>query len=41
MTVKQRILAIKLLEKQKRNPDFAKKIGVSVELKSKNNCKKT
>lgn len=41
MTTKQRILALKLLEKQKRHPDFAKKIGVEVKTKelSKKNYK--
>ena len=33
MTAKQRILALKLLEKQKRHQDFANKIGVGVTLK--------
>lgn len=33
MTAKQRVLALKLLEKQKRHPDFAKKIGVKIEIK--------
>ena len=33
MTVKQRILSLKLLEKQKRYPEFAKKIGVEVKVK--------
>ena len=28
MTAKQRVLALKFLDKQKRNPNFAKKIGV-------------
>ena len=35
MTARQRILALKLLEKQKKNPDFAKKIGVEVKIKEK------
>lgn len=33
MTVKQRILALKLLEKQKHHPMFAKKIGAEVKVK--------
>jgi hypothetical protein len=33
LTVKQRILALKYLEKQKRNPNFAKKLGVEVKMK--------
>ena len=35
MTARQRILALKLLEKKKKNPDFAKKIGVEVKIKEK------
>ena len=33
MTAKQRILALKLLEKQKHHPEFARKIGVEVKIK--------
>ena len=32
MTVRGRILAIKLLEKQERNPEYAKRIGIQVNL---------
>ena len=32
MTVRQRILAIRLLEKQNRAPEYAKRIGVSVRM---------
>ena len=35
MTAKQRVLAIKYLEKQKKNPSFAKKIGVEIKMKEK------
>lgn len=35
MTAKQRILALKLLEKQKKNADFAKKIGLDIKIKEK------
>ena len=35
MTAKQRILALKFLEKQNRNPVFAKKIGVEIKIKEK------
>ena len=35
MTVKQRLLALKYLEKQKKNPSFAKNIGVKIEIKKK------
>ena len=34
MTAKQRILALRLLEREKRQPDFAKKIGVEVIVKT-------
>lgn len=39
MTARERILAIKLLKKQERNPEYAKRIGiqVSMEKKSENN----
>lgn len=32
MTAKQRVLALKLFEKQKKKPDFAKKIGVEIKI---------
>ena len=32
MTVRERILAIKLLEKQDRNPAYARRIGIQVNL---------
>ena len=35
MSVKSRLLALKLLEKQKRNPDYAKKIGIEVKVVEK------
>lgn len=35
MTAKQRILALRLLEKQKRNPSLAKKMGVEIKIKEK------
>ena len=34
MTAKQRILALKLLERQKHHPNFAKKIGIEVNIKT-------
>ena len=42
MTVRERILAIKLLEKQEHNPEYAQEIGIQVRmvkkgLKSKEN----
>lgn len=35
MTYRERVLALKFLEKQKRNPEYAKKLGVEVKMKSK------
>lgn len=35
MTAKQRVLALKYLEKQKKNPGFAKKIGVEIKIKKR------
>ncbi len=35
MTARARILAIKLLEKQERNPEYAKRIGIQVSITSK------
>ena len=35
MSAKSRILALKLLEKQKQNPKFAKQIGIEVKIKRK------
>ena len=35
MTAKQRVLALNYLEKQKKNPSFAKKIGVEIKMKEK------
>ena len=32
MTARERILAIKLLEKQEYNPDYAKRIGIQVSM---------
>ncbi len=32
MSARQRVLALKLLEKQKRNPEFAKKIGIEIKV---------
>ena len=32
MTVRGRILAIKLLEKQERNPEYARQIGIQVSI---------
>ena len=39
MTAKQRVLALKYLEKQKNNPGFAKKIGVEIKIKEKEDKK--
>ena len=39
MTAKQRVLALKYLEKQKKNPGFSKKIGVEIKIKEKEDKK--
>lgn len=36
MTAKERILAIRLLEKQEQNPQYAKQIGVHVTIVNNN-----
>ena len=35
MTARERILAIKLLEKQERNPEYAERIGIRVSMVKK------
>lgn len=35
MTARERILALKLLEKQEQNPDYAKQIGIQVSMVNK------
>ena len=35
MTARERILAIKLLEKQERNPEYASRIGIQVSMVKK------
>ena len=35
MIVRNRIRALRFLEKQKRDPEYAKKLGVKVEIKNK------
>ena len=35
MSVKARLLALKLLEKQKHNPEYAKQIGIEVKVVEK------
>ena len=35
MTVRERILALRLLEKQEQNPDYAKRIGIQVNILEK------
>lgn len=39
LSAKARILALKLLEKQKRFPEHAKQIGIEVKMKEKNKKK--
>ena len=35
MTVRERILALRLLEKQKQQPEYAKRIGIQVNIRIK------
>lgn len=35
MGVKQRILALRLLEKQNKNPKYAKKLGIEIKINKK------
>ena len=35
MSAKQRILALRLLEKQKKHPEFMKNLGIEVKVKNK------
>ena len=35
MTARERILAIKLLERQERNPEYAERIGIQVSMVKK------
>lgn len=37
MTVRERILALKIKEKQDKNPEYAKKIGIQVKVVTKEN----
>lgn len=39
MSARERILALRLLEKQKKNPEIAKQIGVEVKMTEKNEKK--
>lgn len=34
MNARQRILALRLLEKQKKHPEFMKKLGIEIKLKT-------
>lgn len=40
MTAKERILALRLLERQARSPEYAKRIGIRVKLSRKEPGKK-
>lgn len=40
MTVKERLLMLKLLEHKKKNPEFAKQIGIDVKVVKKANDNK-
>ena len=35
LTVRERVLALRLLEKQKKNPEVAKQVGIHVQMKEK------
>lgn len=35
MTARERVLALRLMEKQNRNPELAKKLGINVQMKEK------
>lgn len=35
MTVRERLLALKMLERQKENPEYLKKLGIRVDMKEK------
>ena len=35
MTARERILALKLLEKQERNPEYARRVGIQVSIVKK------
>ena len=39
MTARERILALRLLEKQKKHPEYAKKLGINVQIKPTNTIK--
>lgn len=41
MSPRQRILALRLLEKQKKNPEYMKKLGIEIKVNESNekNCK--
>lgn len=38
MSVRERILAIRLIEMQERNPEYAKRLGIEVKMENKNNA---
>ena len=38
MSVRERILALRLLEKQEKNPEYVEQLGVNVRLKEKEEC---
>lgn len=39
LSVRERILALRLLEKQKKNPEIAKQIGIEIKMTEKNEKK--
>ena len=40
MTVRERVLALRLLEKQKKNPELARQLGINVKMVDKQEKKK-
>lgn len=40
MTVRERVLALRLLEKQRKNPELAKQLGINVKVVTKTKEKK-
>ena len=40
MTVKERVLTLRLLEKQRKNPELAKQLGINVKVVTKTKEKK-
>lgn len=39
MSVRERILAIQLMEIQEKNPEYAERLGINLKMEDKSNCK--